>query len=124
MIFLVPAFILEFLELVLTLSGYGYPTSFFVKSRIDGQDFLIPNYKFSYRFFPPALARVPSLYRIPARKPEGVYRIFVFGEFAALGDPDPNYGVSRFLDVLLAARDPNPEFSKQAIASHNSSRES
>ena len=70
-IFLVPAFILGSLELALTVAGYGYPTSYFVNSRIDGQDFLIPNHKFSNRFFPPALARTPNLIRIPARKTDG-----------------------------------------------------
>ena len=47
---LVPAFLLGVLELALRVSGYGYPTSYFVKSRIDDKDFLIPNDFFSYRF--------------------------------------------------------------------------
>ncbi len=31
--------------------------SFFLPNTIDGQEYLVPNEKFSYRFFPPALAR-------------------------------------------------------------------
>ncbi len=115
-IVVIPASILGFLELALTLSGYGYPTSFFVKSRIDGQDFLIPSHTFSKRFFPTDLARTPNLTRIPARKAAGVYRIFVFGESAALGDPEPSYGVSRYLDVLLDERYPDTEFEIVCVA--------
>ena len=109
-IFLVPAIIIGLLELALTVAGYGYTTSYFVKSRIDDKDFLIPNYKFSHRFFPPALARTPDMCRIPVEKPMGTYRIFVYGESAALGDPDSNYGISRHLEVLLEQRYPDTEF--------------
>ena len=116
MIFLVPAFILGSLEFALTAAGYGYPTSYFIKCRIDDNDFLIPNYKFGYRFFPPALARKSFYYRIPAEKPPGVYRVFVFGESAALGDPDPSYGVSRYLNVLLEARYPDTDFEVICVA--------
>ena len=115
-LFLVPACILGALELALSVSGYGYPTSYFLKSRVNDQDFLIPNYKFSYRFFPRAMARVPTLYRIPAQKSPGVYRIFVFGESAALGDPDPNYGIARYLDALLEERYPDAEFEVVCVA--------
>jgi tetratricopeptide (TPR) repeat protein len=110
MIFLVPALIIGLLELVLKVAGYGYPTSYFVESRIDGRDFLIPNHQFSNLFFPPKLARTPSWGRVPAEKPAGSYRIFVFGESAALGDPDPSYGFPRYLKVLLEMRYPDAEF--------------
>ena len=107
---LVPAFIIGSMELALKVSGYGYPTSYFVKSRINDQDFLIPNYKFGYRFFPPEITRKSAPYRIPAEKPMGTYRVFVFGESAAMGDPDPSYGVSRYLEILLEQRYPNTDF--------------
>jgi tetratricopeptide (TPR) repeat protein len=113
---LIPAFILGLLELGLRAGGYGYSTRFFETSKIGGKNFLIPNYKFSYRFFPPALARKPTLTRYPARKEAGVYRIFVFGESAALGDPEPTYGVSRYLDVLLEGRYPDTEFEVICVA--------
>jgi len=45
------------LDIFLRVAGYGYPTSFFLPNTIDGQKYLVPNEKFSYRFFPPALAR-------------------------------------------------------------------
>jgi tetratricopeptide (TPR) repeat protein len=115
-ILLVPALTLGLLELVLAVSGYGYPTRFFVKSRVEGQEFLIPNAYFSYRFFPPHMARTAANYRFPADKAPGVYRIFVLGESAALGVPDWSYGVSRYLDVLLDQRYPETEFEVICVA--------
>jgi hypothetical protein len=47
-------------ELALRLAGYGYPTSFFLRTRIHGHDFYVPNAKFTYRSFSATLAR-PSL---------------------------------------------------------------
>lgn len=115
-LFLVPVCLLGAVELILSVAGYGYPISYFIRSRIAGKEYLIPNYKFSYRFFPQSLARVPALSRTPAEKAQDVYRIFVFGESAALGDPDPNYGVSRYLDVLLEERYPNTYFEVVCVA--------
>jgi tetratricopeptide (TPR) repeat protein len=124
LIFLVPAFILGVFELALKAAGYGYPTSFFIKSVIGDKDFLIPNYQFSHRFFPPKLARTPVPFRMPAEKSAGTYRIFVFGESAALGVPDASYGFSRHLEVLLQQRYPGTEFevvctAMTAINSHS-----
>ncbi|NDV61908.1 tetratricopeptide repeat protein [Puniceicoccales bacterium CK1056] len=107
---IIPVLFIGGLELLLRVTGFGYPTTFFLPSRLDGKEYLIPNYKFSYRFFPPALARVPLVFRMPAEKPEGTYRIFLFGESAALGDPEPSYGVGRQLEILLENRYPGREF--------------
>ena len=77
---LVPLVILGAVELGLRLVGYGYQTSYFLPSKIDGQNFLLPNPKFAYRFFPPALARAPLPKRMLAEKPANTFRIFLFGE--------------------------------------------
>lgn len=45
-----------------------------------------------------------------ARKPENTCRIFVFGESAALGDPEPAFGFGRYLEVLLRDRFPQTRF--------------
>ncbi len=113
---LLPLLILGGAELALRLVGYGYRTSYFLPSTIDGQKFLLPNPRFSYRFFPPALARAPLPKRIPAEKPADTYRIFLFGESAAYGDPDPAYGVGRFLEQLLNARFPGTDFEVVCVA--------
>jgi len=88
-------------ELVLRVVGYGYPAGFFV-AVAPGQ--LKENPHFTRRFFPPGLARTPQPTLLNHPKPAGVYRIFVLGESAAMGDPDPSYGFARMLEVLLEAR--------------------
>ena len=98
------------------LSGYGYPTSFFQQIKIKGQEYFVPNDKFGYRFFPPALARTPAPQRMAVRKPAHTYRIFVFGESAAMGDPDPSYGVWRYLQTLLRERFPGTDFEVVCVA--------
>ena len=112
----VPLFILGAVELGLRLVGYGYQTSYFLPSHVDGQKFLMPNPKFAYRFFPPALARAPLPLRMLAEKPANTYRIFLFGESAAYGDPDPAYGVGRYLEQLLRERYPGTNFEVVCVA--------
>jgi len=112
----VPLLILGAVELGLRLVGSGYQTSYFLPSNIAGQNFLLPNPKFAYRFFPPALARAPLPKRMRAEKPANTYRIFLFGESAAFGDPDPAYGVGRYLEQLLNARYPGTNFEVVCVA--------
>ncbi len=56
------------------------------------------------------MIKTPQVYAIPAVKAAGTYRIFVLGESAAMGDPDPAYGFSRFLEVMLRERFPGMNF--------------
>ena len=65
---------------------------------------------FGLRFFPPALARSPSPVVMQAEKPAGLYRIFLFGESAAMEDPRPAFGVGRYLETLLRERFPGEKF--------------
>ena len=113
---MVPLLALAGLELALRLAEYGYPTDFFLRSQINGRDFYVTNRKFGYRFFPPALAREASPLRMVAKKPANSYRIFLFGESAARGDPDPTYGVGRYLEVLLRERFPGTRFEVVCVA--------
>jgi hypothetical protein len=55
------------------------------------------------------MARTPHETIIATPKPDGVYRIFLFGESAA-GDPEPDFGLARMLTVLLEARFPGTRF--------------
>ena len=104
------------LELALRLCGYGYPTSFFLKTEIGGKDYYVSNDRFGYRFFPPALARTPVPMRMETKKAANTYRIFVFGESAAMGDPDPTFGAWRYLQVLLRDRFPATHFEVVCVA--------
>jgi len=112
----VPVLFLALLEIGLRFAGYGHPTSFFLRTTSGGDETLVENTWFGLRFFPPALSRSPAPVSLRARKPSGVYRIFLFGESAALGDPRPAYGAGRYLEVLLRDRFPTREFEVVCVA--------
>ncbi len=110
MALLLPVLLAALAEFGLRLAGYGYPTGFFRQIGSGSQAVLVNSDTFSLRFFPPELARWPEPIVIPAAKPPGTTRIFIFGESAAMGDPQPAYGASRFLEVLLRRRFPERKF--------------
>jgi len=107
---LLPVLLLGLLEIVLRLAGCGYDPGFLLQTRINGKEYFVNNDNFSLRFFPPTLARWPGTLLIPARKSPETTRIIVFGESAAMGDPQPAYGASRYLEVLLRERFPGKKF--------------
>jgi tetratricopeptide (TPR) repeat protein len=97
----VPLVNLVLLELILRAAGFGYPTAFFLQTRVNGQAVFIENQQFSRRYFPPGLERTPQPALFPAVKPTNAIRLFVLGESAAMGDPEPAFGFPRILEVLL-----------------------
>src|ERR1035438_2956108 len=105
-----PLLLLGVLEVGLRLAGYGYATGFFEKIRVGEKDHLVNNENFSLRFFPPQLARWPGPVMMDAKKPANTYRIFILGESAARGEPEPPYAASRYLETLLDERYPNTHF--------------
>lgn len=107
---LVPTLFFGAIELALRISGYGYPTSFLLPAQIDGRDMRVDNPRFGWRFFPSRIARSPVATAFTAKKDPGVYRIFLFGESAALGDPRPSLGLAPHLEVLLEDRFPGTRF--------------
>ena len=118
-----PILVLVAAEIVLRIFGGAYPTHFFVPSPTGAPGLLAENQKFGWRFFPRRLAREPDPIRLLKDKPPDTRRIFVFGESAALGDPEPAYGFSRILREILEARCPGTHFevvntSMTAINSH------
>ena len=92
------------------LAGIGHPMSFFLPMRVGEKDCLIENDRFGWRFFGPDVARTPFPFVIPKVKPANTIRIFVFGESAAYGDPQPEFGLSRMLEALLEGRYPDKQF--------------
>ncbi|HUA39579.1 MAG TPA: tetratricopeptide repeat protein [Candidatus Sulfopaludibacter sp.] len=106
----VPLLLFGALEAALRLAGYGYDTGFFDTISIGHQQFLVDNENFSLRFFPPQLTRWPDPILMEAQKPANTYRIFIMGESAAQGDPEPAYGAGRYLEVLLRERYPDEHF--------------
>ncbi len=106
-----PLLLLVVIELVLRLAGYGYDPGFFKSQRDDaGNQYLINNDAFTFRFFPPELARCPTPFKMDAVKKPGVRRIFILGESAAMGDPQPSVGPGHILEVLLREKFPDEKF--------------
>jgi tetratricopeptide (TPR) repeat protein len=98
------------LEGILRLIGFGYPTNFFLHQTVNGKETVIGNNKFGSRFFGPALARMPYPLTFSETKSPDTIRIFVFGESAAYGDPQPDFGLPRVLEALLRERYPGVRF--------------
>ena len=105
---LVPALCFCLLEGGLRVFGYGYPTAFFVNVR--GRDGWTTNQRYGWQFFPPAIAREPAVCEFPAAKAEGSCRIFVIGESAAMGTPEPAFCFGRMLEAMLRQRYPGVRF--------------
>jgi len=102
--------LLVVLEVSLRLGGYGYDPHFFKRIKIGGEDYFVQNDGFSLRFFPPETARSPGPVRMPAHKAPGTFRIFILGESAAMGDPEPAFGAYRYLEMLLRKKYPDKKF--------------
>ena len=106
----VPTVVLGMMELTLRLVGFGYPTGFLLPSQNDGQKVFIQNNRFGWRFFGEAMARIPEPICLPQVKNSNTVRIVVFGESAALGDPQPEFGLPRMLQAMLELRYPGTHF--------------
>lgn len=98
------------LEAGLRLTKTGFDTSLLVPCTLQGQPASCYNLFFPAPFFPPGMIKTPQVYAIPKNKAPQTYRIFVLGESAAMGDPDPAYGFSRYLEVMLRQRYPEKHF--------------
>jgi tetratricopeptide (TPR) repeat protein len=105
-----PLLFLGLLECSLRLAGVGYPVSFLLPATINGQPVLVQNDRFAWRFFGRVKARAPFPFMFSENKPAGTVRIFVFGESAAYGDPQPDFGLPRMLEAVLSGRYPGVRF--------------
>lgn len=107
---LIPIVVLAVLEGVLRFAGVGYNQDLLVPCTVRGVPASCYNLFFAAPYFPAGMVQTPRLYSIPAVKSPRTYRIFVLGESAAMGDPDPAYGFSRYLEVMLRSRYPGMKF--------------
>ncbi len=106
---LVPALLLGVLELSLRIAGFGHPTDFFLDgTRTEGPGMCVDNPDFGRWVFPGSLERPPQPipFAFAAVKPANTYRVFVLGESAAMGFPDPSFSFARVLEVMLRAAYP------------------
>ena len=118
-----PVLLLASLEGALRFAGLGEDTGFTIPCSVQGRPARCDNPDFSRQFFPPGMARQPTPFAFPDEKGPRTFRIFVLGESAAQGDPEPAFGFGRFLEVMLRARFPSVRFEVvnsgvPAISSH------
>jgi tetratricopeptide (TPR) repeat protein len=92
------------LEGTLRLAGFGVPTGLFLR---DGEPGLFrTNPNFTAPFMPASFGIKPLNFRIRKHKDPGSLRVFVLGESAAQGTPDPEFGFAALLRAQLRARYP------------------
>ncbi len=109
-VFVIPVLLLLGLEMGLRVFDYGVPTGFTFKQKVDGQTRILSNPYFTWRFFPPQLARESYHFSLPLEKTKGTYRVFVLGASAAQGDPEAAYGITRMLQTMLRDQYPSVDF--------------
>lgn len=105
-----PVVLLVLTEGALRLFHVGYSARLMEPCKIDGRPSTCYNLVFAAPFFPPGMIKTPQFFAVAPQKPRHTYRIFVFGESAAMGDPDPAYSFSRYLEVMLRQRFPGTNF--------------
>lgn len=105
-----PLLFLLLVEGLLRLFGIGYSTDFFLPARIKGEEVYVQNDEFGWRFFGKERARQPAPLVLRKIKAPHTVRVFVFGESAAYGDPQPEFGLSRVIEALLSQRFPSTKF--------------
>ena len=113
---LLPVGLLVAVEILLRLAGVGFDPHFFKAQKIGGENFLVQNEEFGFRFFPRETARSPGTLRMLAEKAPGTIRIFILGESAAMGDPEPSYGPARFMETQIREKFPNQKFEVVNVA--------
>ncbi|MCF3649579.1 tetratricopeptide repeat protein [Synoicihabitans lomoniglobus] len=102
-----PLLFLGGLELALHIGGVGHDPHFFIPE--DGQPpgTFRSNPRYTELFFPASFGLKPVNFRITREKPAGTIRIFLLGESAAMGVPEPGFGIAPQLEALL--RDAHPD---------------
>ena len=108
--FSLPLIFLAAIEGVLRLFGCGVPTAFAFKREVAGRTMFVNNPRFTWQFFGPNLARYGEPFALATKKPAKTCRIFVLGESAAQGFPEPAFGMSTALEVMLRHRYPDVDF--------------
>jgi tetratricopeptide (TPR) repeat protein len=97
-----PLLLLSGLELALRGLGYGHDSRFFIPDTQRG--YYRTNPHFTHLFFPETFGLKPENFRLPRKKPAGTLRVFVLGESAAMGVPEPGFGLVPHLRAQLQAR--------------------
>ncbi len=104
-----PALFFCALEGALRLAGYGASADLFIPD--EGKPgFYRTNPSFTEPFIPSSFGIEPLNFRIRKHKEANSIRVFVLGESAAQGLPDPDFGFAAQLRAQLGARFPGRTF--------------
>lgn len=103
-----PALFFCALEGALRVAGFGKPAEFFIPDEQAG--FYRTNPCFCAPFIPASFGIQPLNFRIRAHKEPNTVRVFVLGESAAQGMPEPDFGFATQLRAQLRARFPGQAF--------------
>lgn len=107
---LTPLFLLALGEGIARLGASFPPSSFFVEEERPDGVWVHDNPYFGYTIFHPRQSRIPGPNLFPAEKPPDRIRMLVLGESAAMGFPDPEFGLARTLTTLLSQQYPGRSF--------------
>ena len=88
----------------LRLAGIGPPTDLFIPDETAG--FYRTNPDFTHPFIPAQFDIQPLNFRLAKQKAPGSYRVFILGESATQGVPEPGFGFVAQLRAQLRARYP------------------
>jgi tetratricopeptide (TPR) repeat protein len=99
-----PVVVLGILEGALRLGGYGVSGDLFIPDTTPGM--LRTNPDFTRPYFPARFDIGPLDFRIAARKAPGHFRVFILGESAARGVPEPGLGLAPLLRAELRSAYP------------------
>ena len=91
------------LEGGLRLAGFGVQPEFFIPDE-DKPGFYCANPAFTDQFLPAHFGIRPLNFRLTKHKEPGTVRVFVLGESAAQGTPEPAFGFAAQLQAQLSAR--------------------
>ncbi|HYO82643.1 MAG TPA: tetratricopeptide repeat protein [Bryobacteraceae bacterium] len=100
----VPVFVFGGTELLLRAAGAGFDPSFWVP--VPGEAAFATNDLFGRRFFPQGLARTPAPDKVASDKSPSTRRVFILGESAAMGFPEPALGLAPMLEHMLRSAQP------------------
>ncbi len=99
-----PILFFGLIELVLSVFQFGYPSSFFIPGNDPGTLTTNEWFTWFYHRTPPGS---PHPCIVNTEKPAETVRIFVLGESAGMGTPDPAFGFARMLEYMLQRQIPN-----------------
>jgi Flp pilus assembly protein TadD len=117
-----PVILLGFFEMALRLADYGRSTQLFIPREVNGETVFVTNRDFYQQFYTAPMGLVSRKLALAEAKPSNEYRVFVFGESAAEGVPDPDFSFARILDTMLRADNPDKQIKvcNMAMAGANS----